>query len=167
MTQSEKKVLWMDDQYIELIDYSSRLSRLNYLVDPVKSVSEVMQKLKEEEYAAYIFDLKVLPGGDPYWQSLDKLKRKDNPLFDPYLGFELLRFLHEAREEGSELWRKIKFDFGKVIVFSVVNDNDVYDKLESFGIPTHQIVYKSGSDLDTLKELVGEMQSEIVEDEST
>jgi CheY-like chemotaxis protein len=155
-----KKVLWLEDQYEDLMDYSSRLGRKNYLVDPVKSVSESLKKLKKEEYEVYIFDLKVLPGDDPEWLELDEKKRKENPKFDPYLGLELLRFLDRAKHTQSELWKKIKFDFSKVILFSVVYDKKVYEELESFGIPPHQIVYKSGSTLDTLPELIVEIQDE-------
>lgn len=153
-----KKVLWLEDQYEDLSDYSSRLARIDYLVDPVKSVSEVMEKLENEGYAAYIFDLKVLPGNTSKWQELDERKRKKNPNFDPHLGFELLRFLDGERKKQSKLWEKVKFDFSKAIIFSVVNDKKVYDELVSFGIPSNQIVYKSSSDLGTLPELIKEME---------
>jgi CheY-like chemotaxis protein len=155
-----KKVLWVEDQFEDLMDYSSRLARIDYLVEPVKSVSDALEKLEHQEYEAYIFDLKILPGDDPGWQALDERKRAEKPQFDPLLGFELLRFLDKARNAQSDLWEKIKFEFSKVIVFSVVPDKEVYDELESFGIPEHQIVYKSGSDLDTLAEAIQEMQNE-------
>lgn len=157
-----KKALWLEDQYEDLMEYSSRLARINYLVDPVKSVSEALEKLRseKEEYDLYIFDLKVLPGDDEEWQALDDRKRGENPHFDPYLGVELLRFLDKARKEKNELWEKIKFDFTKVIVFSVVNDKDVYYELRSFGIPHQQIVYKSDSKLDTLRNLIEKIQNQ-------
>jgi hypothetical protein len=47
----------------------------------------------------------------------------------------------------------------------VVNDKEVYDELESFGIPLIQIVYKSSSDLDTLAEVVQEMEGQLYEEE--
>lgn len=155
-----KKALWLEDQYEDLLEYSSGLARINYLVDKVKSVSAALERLKKKEYDLYIFDLKVLPGDDPKWQELDERKREENPHFDPYLGVELLRFLDKARKEKNELWEKIKFDFTKVIVFSVVNDKDVYYELRSLGIPHEQIVYKSDSKLDTLKDLIKKIQSQ-------
>jgi hypothetical protein len=155
-----KKVLWLEDQYNDLMEYSSPLARINYLVDPVKSVSEALIKMGKEEYEFYIFDLKILPGENKEWQELDDKKREENPHFDPYLGLELLRFLDNARKEQNELWGKIKFDFTKVIVFSVVNDKDVYYELRAFGIPHEQIVYKSDSKLDTLKDLIKEIQNQ-------
>lgn len=153
-----KKVLWLEDQYEDLMDYSSRLGRINYLVDPVKSVSGALKKLKKEKYAVYVFDLKVLPGDDTEWQELDEQRREADPHFDPYLGLELLRHLDRAKQTQSALWRKIKFDFSKVIVFSVVNDKEVHEELESFGIPGHHIVLKSGSNLDTLSKLIAEIE---------
>lgn len=155
-----KKVLWLEDQYKDLMEYSSGLARINYLVDPVRSVSEVLKKMEKDEYEFYIFDLKILPGDDPKWQELDERKREENPHFDPYLGVELLRFLDKARKEKNELWEKIKFDFTKVIVFSVVNDKDIYYELRAFGIPHEQILYKSDSKLDTLKDLIKKMQNQ-------
>ncbi len=153
-----KKVLWLEDQYEDLIDYSSPLARINYLVEPVNSVSEALEKLKKEEYDLYIFDLKTIPGDALEWQELDDRKREENPDFDPYLGLELLRYLNNSRKNQDKLWQEIKFDFGKVIVFSVVSDKDIFDELESFGIPDKQIVSKSGSTLDTLAKVIVEIQ---------
>lgn len=155
-----KKALWLEDQYEDLMEYSSGLARINYLVEPVKSVSAALEKLEKEEYDLYIFDLKILPGDDSKWQELDESKREKKPNFDPYLGLELLRFLDKARKEKNELWEKIKIDFSKVIVFSVVNDKNVYYELRAFGIPHEQIVYKSESKLDTLKDLIKKMQNQ-------
>jgi len=160
-----KKLLWLEDQFEDLIDYASRLSRIDYLVDPVKSVSEALEKLKKEKYDAFIFDLKILPGNDPDWLALDEKKRKENPHFDPYLGFELLRFLYKAQEENNALWQAMGFDFNRVIIFSVVNDKKIYDELESFGIPSEHIVYKSSADLDTLAKAIEAMDRGASEEE--
>ena len=155
-----KKMLWLEDQYTDLVDYSSRLGRINFVVDSVNSVTETLEKLKTEEYDIYVFDLKTLPGDDPGWQALDERKREGNPHFDPYLGLELLRFLARARRNRDPLWERIKFDFKRVIVFSVVSDKEISDELESFGIPHQQIIYKSGINLDTLPKLITQIQGE-------
>lgn len=155
-----KKVLWLEDQYKDLMEYSSPLARINYLVDPVKSVSEALEKIEKEEYEFYIFDLKILPGENKEWQELDDIKREKNPHFDPYLGLALLRLLDKARQEQNELWKKIKFNFNKVIIFSVVFDKVVYDELESFGIKENQIIYKSDSKLNTIPDLIKKMQNQ-------
>lgn len=149
-----KKVLWLEDQYEDWSACIGSLFVINVLVDPVKSTSDAMRKLLREKFDVYIVDLKVLPGDDPVWQELDEMKRKENPSFDPYLGIEFLRFLDEEKKMNSELWRKIKFDFNKVIVFSVVNEKKIRTKLISLGIPDSQIVPKSSSDLNTLRELI-------------
>lgn len=152
-----KKALWLEDQFEDLIDYTSRLSRIDYLVDPVKSVSEALEKLQKERYDVYIFDLKILPGDNQEWKDLDESERKAKPYFDPYLGFRLLRFLNKAMQENTPLWQEIHFDFARVIVFSVVSDRILYDELESFGIPPDHIICKSNADLDTLAKTIEEM----------
>ena len=74
-----KKVLWLEDQFEDLIDYSIRLSRIDYVVAPVKSVSEALERLEKDEFDVYVFDLKVLPGDGRKWQILDEQKRKEHP----------------------------------------------------------------------------------------
>lgn len=159
-----KIILWVEDQYEDLMDYSSCLSRMGYGVEPVRSVTEALERLEKEKYEVYVFDLKILPGDDPKWQNLDEQRRKEKPNFDPLLGLELLRSLHNARQEQNEAWEKIAFDFQKVVIFSVVNAPAVSDELETFGIPPRQIVYKSDSDLNTLAEVIKEMENPTDED---
>lgn len=159
----KKKVLWLEDQFDALMDYASHFFDIDCYVEPVNSVSAALAKLVEmkkkgEKYVAFIFDLKVLPGDDPRWRDLDAKKRKDVHGVDSYLGVELLRLLADAKKTRNEFWRKITFDFEKVIVFSVVNDSAVRDELESFGIPPRQIINKSEGDLDTLPKMVQEIQ---------
>ena len=149
-----KRILWMDDQYEDLIDYAGRLFRTGYLIEPVKSVSAALEKLVKDRYDAYIFDLKVLPGDDPVWQELDEKIRKGKPFFDPYLGIEFLRFLYEEKKMNSELWRRIEFDFNKVIIFSAACEGNVREELESFGISKHQMLNRFISDLDNLPQLL-------------
>lgn len=154
-----KRILWMDDQYEDLFGYAGRLLITGYLIEPVKSVTAALEKLKKERYDAYIFDLKVFPGDDPKWQELEERKPKENPACVPYLGLELLRFLSRVQSENSDQWEKINFDFNKVIIFSVACERNVCDELESFGISNHQILNKFISDLDTLPQLLEEMNS--------
>lgn len=158
-----QKILWLEDQFEDLIDYSNSLNRLGYLVDRVRSVTDALAKLQNQEYAAYIFDLKVLPGDDVHWQNLDEETRKKRPEFDPLLGLELLRFLNRARGENNESWQKLHFDFSKVFIFSVVVANDVYEELTSFGVNDQQIIYKSSSDLDTLAEAISKLHEKYSE----
>jgi len=149
-----KKILWMDDQFEDLFDYAARLFRTGYLLVPVKSVSEALEKLEEEKYDAYIFDLKVFPGDNLEWQVMEERKLNEDTRFAPFLGLELLRFLHKAKAENTNLWKKFEFDFKKVIIFSVASDKCICEELGTFGIPYYQVLNKSLSDLDTLPELV-------------
>ncbi|MCP5107409.1 MAG: hypothetical protein GY950_28740, partial [bacterium] len=137
-TNKTKNILWMEDQYEELYDYSRGLIKKGYRFDSVKSVSGALGKLKTGAYGIYVFDLKVLPGDDPEWQKLDEELRGENVDFDSYLGLELLRFLHREKEAQSETWQDIKFNFKRVIVFSVVANADIRDELEGYGVPVHQ-----------------------------
>ena len=153
-----KKILWLEDQYEDFSAYRSTLFRAGYLVDFTPSVSEAAKKIRENDYIAYIFDIKVLPGDDPEWTELDKKKREKNPKFDSYLGLELLYSLFKTGEAKVKLNPPIEIDPRKIIVFSVVYDKS--QEISSFGIPGDQIVYKSASDLKTLPRLIKKIQNE-------
>ena len=88
------------------------------------------------------------------------MKRNQMPHFDSYLGLELLRSIFNPTEAEIKLDHPIKLDPKKVIVFSVVNDDNVHEELISFQIPEKQIVYKSDSTSRTLPALLEEMQNE-------
>jgi hypothetical protein len=148
----EDKILWLEDQHEDFDAYKSALFRSGYLVDEVKSVSEAEKKLREEDYLAVIFDIKVLPGDEPKWMELDETKRKDNPHFDSYLGMELLYSLFNSSKASVSIDPPISIDPGRIIVFSVVYDKA--EEISALGIPEDQIIYKSSSDLFTLPKLI-------------
>lgn len=152
------KILWLEDQYEDFDAYRSALFRADYLVDNVKSVSEAEKKLREDDYIAVIFDIKVLPGDDPKWIEIDKKIRKENPYFDSNLGFELLRSIFKPYEALVKLTPPIEIDPKKIIIFSVVFDKS--EEISSFGIPVDQIVYKGESDLTTLPRLIKKIEDE-------
>ncbi len=146
-----KEVLWLEDQYEELSAYRGALFRAGYIVEPVESVSEAEEKLKEEDrYVAYIFDIKVLPGNHDDWRKLDVKRRTEDPDFDPYLGLELLKTLLDR--DDAEVKRDIRIDANKVIVFSVVYDKK--SDIEEMGVPEKQILYKAACDLTTIPKLI-------------
>jgi hypothetical protein len=153
-----KRVLWLEDQYEDFAPYLITLSRAGYLVDTVRSVSEAEQKLREEDYIAAIFDIKVLPGDDENWIDLDEKKRQENPNFDSYLGLELLYSLFNPQQASVKLDPPIKINPKKVIVFSVVYDK--VDEITSLGIPKEQIIYKSVGDITTLPRLIRNIHNE-------
>lgn len=153
------KVLWIEDQHEDFDSYNSVLFRAGYLVDYVKSVSEAERKLREDDYAAVICDIIVLPGDDPKWIELDNKKRKENPYFDSYLGLELLRSLFHSPDARVTIKPPIEINPKKIIVFSVV-----YDKTEvisSLGIPGEQIIYKAESNVDTLPRVIEKIKTNI------
>lgn len=153
-----KKVLWLEDQYEDFSAYRSALFRAGYLVDTAESVSEAIKKLREEDYIAIIFDIKVLPGDDEDWIKLDRKKRKENPNFDSYLGLELLYSLFNSPYAKVKLTPPIQMEKippNKIIIFSVVYD--IKKEVLDMGILKEHIVYKSASNITTLPELIGEM----------
>jgi hypothetical protein len=77
--------------------------------------------------------------------------------FSGYLPENLKIWCNNARQEKQEIWKKINFDFSKVIVLSVVNDDEINKELKSFEIPPHKIIYKLNIDLYTLPKLIMEI----------
>ena len=59
-----KKILWMEDQYEDFTSYRSPLFRQGCVVEAVQSVSELENRIRNDDYIAIIFDIKVLPGHD-------------------------------------------------------------------------------------------------------
>lgn len=151
-----KNVLWLEDQFDDFGPYLSRLFMAGYWVDCVKSVSEAIPRLREKEYLAIIFDIKVLPGDLPEWIAFDQQKRLENPNFDPNLGFELLKSLFNPEKAEVPLEPPLTLDPRKFIVFSVVFTKT--DELAVMGIPADQVIYKANSDLSTLPNLVKKIE---------
>lgn len=156
-----KKVLWLEDQYEDFSAFRSRLFIADYWVDCVRSASEAVEKLRNEQFLAAIFDIKVLPGEAQEWIDLDKQKRKENPDFDPNLGFELLKSIFTPNRAEVKVNPPIKLNPHKVIIFSVVYDKT--DELSAMGIPADQIIYKANSDLDTLPKLIKKIEKNELE----
>ncbi len=153
-----KKILWLEDQYDDYSAYRSALFRAGYMVEFVRSVSDVMEKIKENKYIAYIFDIRVLPGDHEEWTNLDKKKQEEKPDFDPYLGLEFLRSLFDSNKSRVTIDPAIKFKVNpqNIIVFSVVQD--IIEEVSSFGVPKDQILYKSSVDINTLPKLIRKIE---------
>lgn len=154
-----KKVLWLEDQYEDFSAYRSGLYMADYWTDCIKSVSEMVCKLREEKFVAAIFDLKVLPGESKEWIDLDKRKQEENTIIVPNLGFDLLKSIFTPEKAEVKLEPPIKLDPRKVIVFSVVYDYTY--EFSAMGIPTDQIVYKANSDMNTLPKLIKKIEGNI------
>lgn len=151
-----KNVLWLEDQFDDFGAYLGRLFMAGYWVDCVKSVSEAIQRLRENEYIAVIFDIKVLPGYLYEWIAFDQQKRLENPNFDPNLGFELLKSIFNPEKAEVLLAPPLTLDPKKFIVFSVVFTKT--NEIAAMGIPPDQIIYKANSDLSTLPNLVKKIE---------
>lgn len=147
------KILWMEDQYQDFNSYISKLYREGYWIEPVKTITDALKKMREEYYIAYIFDIKVLPGTDSEWIKVDQDLRRESPNFDPNLGLEMMRSLFKSSLARNIIEPLIVINPEKVIVLSVVFDKK--DEIVSFGIPRDQIIYKGDSDMNTLPELIG------------
>lgn len=145
------KILWLEDQFETFSNLRSTLFRRGYLIDNVTNISEFLERVKEESYSAYVFDIKVLPGIDEEWLQLDLLKRGENPDVDTYLGFELLRSLFEPTNASIKLEQTVDIKPDQVIVFSVV---DKVGELSDMGIPSDHIIYKAKNDSNTLPPLI-------------
>ena len=156
--KENNNVLWLEDQYEDFDAHLSALDRADFTVDTVKSVSEVVEKLRTKNYCAVIFDIKVLPGNDPRWLELDKRKRDMNPNFDSHLGLELLHSLLAPESANVKLDPPILINPRKIIVFSVVYDKS--DEIAALGVPGDQIIYKSNSTLKTLPRLIKKIQEQ-------
>lgn len=149
-----KKVLWLEDQYEDLSDFLTPVSRGGYSVDPVDSVVEAITKLRRKKYFGVIFDIKVHPGQNSRWSRLEKRKRREHPGFDPYLGLELLRSIYNPGHAEIKLVSPIDLDPKRVIVFTVVDPNEIAGELVTFGIPKNQIRLKAAGDLAILRKLL-------------
>ena len=150
-----KKVFWLEDQFKDFSAYKSTLFRAGYAVDTVGSVSEAVEKLRNDNYIAVIFDIKVLPGSDSQWIALDKEKRKEKP--DSYLGLELLRSLLKPEIARVKVEPPIKIDPKKIIVLSVVFDRA--EAISSLGIPGYQILYKATSNPKHIVQMIKNMEA--------
>jgi hypothetical protein len=155
-----KKILWLEDQYEYFITYKSSLFRTGRVVDRAKSITEAIEKLRDngKEYTAIIFDLKVIPGNDPDWIQFDQQQKKAHPENDPYLGLELLHSLFKPDEARIKLDPPISLSPQIMIVLSAVPDK--MNEIARLGIPEDQIIYKAHIELETLPGLIEKIEEE-------
>jgi CheY-like chemotaxis protein len=140
------KVLWLEDHHNDFDAYKTKLFKANYAVDAVESAAEAVMKLRNDNYIAFIVDIKVPPGDDKEWVDLDKKIQRKNP------GLELLRSLLNQAIANVKIDPPVKIDPGKIIILTVVPDKD--REISALGIPRQQILYKSSSDTKTLLQMV-------------
>lgn len=146
------KVLWLEDRHNDFDAYKNKLYKASYAVDAVETASEVVNKLKKDNYIAFIVDLRVPPGDDEEWIELDKKKQREKPGSDSHLGLELLYALFNPNKARIKLDPSIKIDPEKIIVLTVVSGK--IREISSLGIPRKQILSKASSDSKTLLQMV-------------
>lgn len=155
------KVLWMEDHHNDFGAYKTKLFKANYAVDAVESAAEAVNKLKKENYIAFIVDLKVPPGDDDQWIELDKRKQREDPDSDSHLGLELLHALFDPDQANINLDPLIKIDPEKIIVLTVVSGK--IKEISSLGIPRQQILSKSSSDSKKLLQMIKDIHKRDME----
>ena len=151
------KVLWLEDHQNDFDAYKTKLFKANYAVDAVESAAEAVRKLRNDDYIAFIVDIKVPPGEDYEWIELDKKKQRENPGIDSHLGLELLHALFDPDYTNIKLDPPFKIDPQKIIILTVVPDKE--REISSLGIPSQQILYKSSSDTKTLLQMVKDIHN--------
>jgi hypothetical protein len=171
MIQSDnlKEVLWLEDQYLDLVAYLCPLFQAGYAVDTAESVSEAVKRLQTKEYYAAIFDLNVGAGDDVKWRALEHELREQEPYRDPHLGFWLLRAMYYPVTQPllpKNVW-PIEIEIvnklppTRIGVFTIVHDNIIWGEItesSKIGIPIKQVVRKQTGDLAILKKLVENMR---------
>ncbi|MBU7017239.1 MAG: response regulator [Theionarchaea archaeon] len=121
------RILWIEDEgNTDLIQYKQPLVEAGCVVDVAETAAEAFSVLDSMEYDLYIVDL-LLPQEDA---------------FEGYIEFP-----------GVEILRKMineyQIDSGRVMVFTVVNDEEVHKDIYELGI--ERIVVKRLQHIDFLK----------------
>ncbi len=133
-----KRILWIDEEAkIELIQFKGPFVSAGYVVDIASDATEAIQLLREKEYDALIFDL-IIPQGPSF--KTDEF----------YVGLGLLIEVLNEKIDGV-----IKYQPTKVMVFSVVNDSKVHQRIRDLGVKT--ILKKSLNRLTDLKDRVDKL----------
>lgn len=127
------RILWIEDEgNTDLIQYKQPMVDAGYVVDVVETATEAFDTLGSMEYDLYIVDL-LLPQEDA---------------FEEYIAFP-----------GVEILKKMVNEYGidleKIMVFTVVNDEEVHKDIRELGI--QRIVVKRLQHIDFLKEEVDKL----------
>ena len=124
------RILWIEDEgNTDLIQYKQPLVEAGYVVDVAETAAEAFNTMDSMEYDLYIVDL-LLPQEDAFEEYIE------------FPGLEILR----------KMINEYQIDPRKVMVFTVVNDEDVHKDIHELGI--ERIVVKRLQHIDFLKEEV-------------
>jgi len=134
-----KKILWIEDEAKDqLLELLGPVWQAGYFVDIAEDKSTALNKIKKEEYDAYVFDLIIKRG-----QMTDALA--EEVAEDPIYGIELIREIFD-KDSG------IHVDPSKCAVFSVVERKKIHDEIKEYGITN--IIVKKEMSRTTLKEII-------------
>jgi hypothetical protein len=169
MDDGFREILWLEDQYLDLVAYLNPLFQAGYAVDTAETVSEAVERLRLKKYYAAIFDLNVGAGDDVRWRKLEQEIQVHEPYRDPHLGLWLLRALYyPVTQEGISpaVWPipvgQVNAPLqSRVGVFTIVRDDDVWGEImdpNKINIPRKQVVSKQTGDLAILKSLIEKME---------
>ena len=96
-----------------------------YTIEYVDSVTEFFEKIKDNIYLLYIFDIVALPGNDRKWMEFDLKKRVGNWQDGPFLGLELLRSLFDPENASVYVESTTGRIFsGNALIFTAVDSKD-------------------------------------------
>jgi CheY-like chemotaxis protein len=124
------RILWIEDEgNTDLIQYKQPLVEAGYVVDVVETATEAFDTLNGDRYDLYIVDL-LLPQEDAFQEYVE------------FPGVEILKRMIDKYNIRPE----------NVMVFTVVNDEEVHDDIQKLGV--RRIVVKRLQNIDFLKKEV-------------
>ncbi|MBU7043070.1 MAG: response regulator [Theionarchaea archaeon] len=129
------RILWIEDEgYSDLIQYKQPMIEAGYVVDVAETASEAFDFLESLDYNVYIVDL-ILPQEGAFEGQID------------FPGVEIIKKMIDH----------YKINPNTIIVFTVVDDKEVYNSIRSCGVK--KIFLKRFQDIEFLKNEVDEILS--------
>ncbi|MBU7013737.1 MAG: response regulator [Theionarchaea archaeon] len=127
------RILWIEDEgNTDLIQYKQPLVEKGHVIDVAETAKEAFDTMDCMKYDLYIVDL-LLPQEDAFEEHIE------------LPGVEILKkMIHHYRIDAS-----------KIVVFTVVNDEEVHRDIRQLGIG--RIIVKRLQDIDFLKVEIDKM----------
>ena len=127
------KVLWVEDSArLELRNLTGPIYISGeYDMNLAEDATTAVRYLRTKEYDAVILDMRLPPGIDDYWVSIYRARGEDKA--DARLGLELAYWLLNGKGDLA-IPRPGWIQPYHVGVFTVENDAELHDKLESLKI---------------------------------
>jgi CheY-like chemotaxis protein len=127
------RILWIEDEgNTDLIQYKQPMVEAGYVVDVAETAAEAFNTLDSMQYDLYIVDL-LLPQEDA---------------FDKYIEFPGVEILKKMIDQ-------FRVDPDRIMVFTVVNDEDVHNEIKELDI--NRVVVKRLQNIDFLKKEVDDL----------